>query len=85
MHTVDMRNFVTKIFCINSLFVNFVLVCFLKINETTKNISDAKFLRLVSGTFKITESLFNRKKLYYGEYIARVPNLGIYQYCIFNK
>jgi len=44
----DMRNFATNIFCINSLFVNFVLVCFVKINETTKNIFDAKFHRLVS-------------------------------------
>jgi len=37
-----------KIFCINSLFVNFVLVCFENINETTNNIFDAKFHRLVS-------------------------------------
>jgi len=42
-----MRNFATKIFCINSLFGNFVLVCFVKINKI-KNIFDAKFYRLVS-------------------------------------
>jgi len=38
-----MRNFATKNFCVNSLFVNFV-----KINETTNNIFDAKFHRSVS-------------------------------------
>jgi len=37
-----------KIFCINSLFVNFVLVCFVKINKTTKMFVDAKFYILVS-------------------------------------
>jgi len=37
-----------KYFALNSLFVNFVLVCFVKINKTTKNILDAIFHRLVS-------------------------------------
>jgi len=43
-----MRNFAMKIFCINSLFINFVLVSFVKINETTKNIFNAIFHRLVN-------------------------------------
>jgi len=34
-----------KIFCINSLFIHFEIVCF---NQTTNNIFDAKFYRLVN-------------------------------------
>jgi len=44
----NVRNFATIIFYINLLFVNIVLVCFVTINKTTKNIFDAKFHRLVS-------------------------------------
>jgi len=61
-----MRNFATKIFCINSLFVNFVIVCFVKISETTNNIFDAKFHRSVS-VYIYNGVTISPKKLYYGE------------------
>jgi len=58
-----MRNFATKIFCINLLFINFVLVCFVKNNETTKNIFDAKFHRLVSVYFKNNRVTISLEKI----------------------
>jgi len=33
---------------------------------------------------KYNEVTISPEKLYYGEYITRVPNRGIYQYCTFN-